>query len=109
MRQASDQDVVQHTQTLDQVELLVNHAHPGPMLAEYLTLQCGEVTGAKTDAPCRHDGATGQAVQQGCFASPGATNDSDKLPRRDRHRDVRERYDALETFGHAVQYDERRH
>jgi hypothetical protein len=38
MRQASDQNVVKHAQALDQVELLGDHAHTGPMLAQHLAV-----------------------------------------------------------------------
>src|SRR5574341_377016 len=105
MRQASDQDIVKHAQAPDQVELLVDHAHTGAMLAQSLALQRGEITRTKTYAAFRHDGAAGQAVQQRGLASPGAADDGHKLSRRDGDGYLGERCGALKTFGHSVQGD----
>ena len=39
MGQTSPQDIVKHTEALDQVELLIDHAYTCPMLAQHLAVQ----------------------------------------------------------------------
>jgi hypothetical protein len=39
MGQTSPEDVVKHAEALDQVELLIDHTHTCPMLAQHLAVQ----------------------------------------------------------------------
>ena len=65
VRQAADEDVVHHLQAANEVELLEDHADPGPVRAQRAgPPRSARSSLAEPDAPLRHHGGPREAAQQ---------------------------------------------
>ena len=99
--QSADQDIGQHVQPIDQIELLEDHGtarSPCPQLAP---LQRGDGDVSVVDCPIRgFDQAIDQA-QERRFPCPRTANDADHLPSWDLHGHRVHRHDRPEAFHEA--------
>jgi hypothetical protein len=95
--------VVVHTQ----VELLVDHAHAGPV-EERLAAHRRQVPAVEADGALARRQDAGQASQERRLARPGPPDDRDQLARAYRQGDLGERDGVAEAPDGSLEDDERR-
>ncbi len=105
MPQAPDQDIVDHPEAPDQVELLVDHAHVDSMGAKGSPREAVEALIAEADGSAGGGGEAGQAAEEGGLACPGSPDDRDELSRQNREREGIQRAPISEGFADAVEND----
>src|SRR5579862_608469 len=87
--------VLQHTEALDQVELLEDHADAGAQPAKFGAANVGDIaTGDKYLTRGRLDQPV-DAAQEGRLAGSGKPNNREHLARGNAETDLAERYDRL--------------
>jgi hypothetical protein len=79
MWQPAHQDVVEDTQPLHEIELLINHSHAGAVRPQRLALKRAQVLTAKVDSALSEADGMGEAAEQGRFPGSRLANHGDEL------------------------------